>query len=317
MTKRVKYLIVYLSVMIALTIVRISAGEGYLGDTDVQIDNLFTILTQIVCMGMIPVFTMLLVDKKDGIETLREELYFKKPKIKGSWGWIILLAVLYLVINGGISTAWYGAIRLFGYTPVVSDGEVISTIGEFLFAILMSAVLPAFFEEITHRGLVLRTVRGSIHKRALMSALLFGLMHQNIVQTGYTFAGGLIMAYSVLYTGSIFPAMLIHFVNNACVQLRIFSASYNGLFYQGFQFIYSNMSQWWFMLILTVLWALAVVGVYFTLRHLKNKAEKEDVAVLAVEREEDDTVVARFLWIAIIVFGALTTLYTFIWGLIR
>lgn len=317
MTKRVKYLIVYLAVMIALTIVRISAGEGYLGDTDTQVDNLFTILAQIVCMGMIPVFTMLLIDKSDGIEVVREGLYFRKPKLKGTWLWMILLAVLHVIVNGGISTAWYGAIRLLGYTPVVSDGEVISTVGEFLFAILMSAVLPAFFEEITHRGLVLRTAQGGIHRRALMSALLFGLMHQNIVQTGYTFAGGLIMAYAVLYTGSIFPAMLIHFVNNACVQLRIFSASYNGLLHQGYQFIYTNMSQWWFTLILTVLWALAVVGVYFTLRHLKKRSEQADVAVCAVEGEEGDTVIARFLWIAIIVFGALTTLYTFVWGLIR
>lgn len=317
MTKRVKYLIVYLAVIIALTIVRISAGEGYLGDTDIQIDNFFTILTQIVCMGMIPVFSMVIMDKGDGIETIRERLYLKKPKLKGSWLSIIALSVLYVVINGGISTVWYWAIRLVGYNPVVSDGEVISTVGEFIFAIVMSAVLPAFFEEITHRGLVLHTTQGSIHKRAIVSALLFGLMHQNIVQTGYTFAGGLIMAYSVLYTGSIFPAMLIHFVNNACVQLRTFSASYNGIFYQMYQFIYANMNQWWFVLILTLLWALAVVGVYFILRRLSKRSAEEGVAVLAVEKEEGDTVVARFLWIAIIVFSALTTIYTFIWGLIR
>lgn len=317
MTKRVKYLIVYLAVIIALTIVRISAGEGYLGDTDIQIDNFFTILTQIVCMGMIPVFSMVIMDKGDGIETIRERLYLKKPKLKGSWLSIIALSVLYVVINGGISTVWYWAIRLVGYNSVVSDGEVISTVGEFMFAIVMSAVLPAFFEEITHRGLVLHTTQGSIHKRAIVSALLFGLMHQNIVQTGYTFAGGLIMAYSVLYTGSIFPAMLIHFVNNACVQLRTFSASYNGIFYQMYQFICANMNQWWFVLILTLLWALAVVGVYFILRRLSKRSAEEGVAVLAVEKEEGDTVVARFLWIAIIVFSALTTLYTFIWGLIR
>lgn len=317
MTKRVKYLIIYLAVMIALTIVRISAGEGYLGNTDVQIDNTFTILTQIVCMGIIPVFTMILIDKKDGLEVVREGLYFKKPKFKGAWLWIMLLSVLNIIINGGISTAWYGAIRWFGYTPVVADGEVISTVGEFLFAIFMSAILPAFFEEITHRGLVLNVSQGSTTKRALTSALLFGLMHQNVLQTGYTFVSGLIIAYTVLYTGSIFPAMVIHFINNACVQLRIFSASYNGLFYQGFQFIYANMNQWWFVLILTVLWAFALIGTFFILRHFKLRSEKAGGSVLAVEREDGDSVVAKFLWIAIIAFGVITTLYSFIWGLLR
>lgn len=316
MTKRVKYLIIYLSIMIALTLVRISAGEGYLGD-GVMVDNMFTILAQILCMGMIPVFSMIVIDKNDGLEVIRERLYFKKPRVKGSWWWVLLIAILHIVVNGGISTVWYNFIRLIGYTPVVSDGEVIKNVGEFIFALLMSAVLPAFFEEITHRGLVLHVSRGNAHKRALLSALLFALMHQNITQTGYTFAGGLIMAYTVIYTGSIFPAMVIHFVNNALVQLRIFSSSYNGLVYQGYEFIFANMSQWWFMLILVIIWALAVVGVYFSLKRLKSKSEDGEVYVMEVEQEEGDKTVSKFLWISIIVFGALTTLYTFVWGVIR
>lgn len=316
MTKRVKYLIIYLSIMIALTLVRISTGEGYLGD-GVMVDNIFTILAQILCMGMIPVFSMIIIDKNDGLEVIRERLYFKKPRVKGSWWWVLLLAILHIVVNGGISTVWSNFIRLIGYTPVVSDGEVIKNVGEFIFALLMSAVLPAFFEEITHRGLVLHVARGNAHKRALLSALLFALMHQNITQTGYTFAGGLIMAYTVIYTGSIFPAMVIHFVNNALVQLRIFSSSYNGLIYQGYEFIFANMSQWWFMLILVIIWALAVVGVYFSLKKLKSKSEDGEVYVMEVEQEEGDKTVSKFLWISIIVFGALTTLFTFVWGVIR
>lgn len=320
MSKRIKYLIIYLAVMIALTCVRIAVNEGYFGESDILIERLFTIFTQIACMGMIPVFSVLLIDKGDAIESLKNRFYFKKTKVKGVWYLTLILAVLHVVVNGGISTVWYNFLRLTGYTPAINDAEVIDTVGGFIVALIMSAVLPAFFEEVTHRGLVLHSTRGGVDKRAFMSALLFALMHQNITQTAYTFAGGLIMAYVVLYTGSIFPAMFIHFFNNAVVELRIFSSSYGGIVSKAYSFIYANMHQWWFMLILVLLWALAVFGVYYILKLLKARKEDIDVSVPSVEIEiesEQEKTVSKFLWIAIIVFGALTTVYSYVWALLR
>ena len=316
MSQRVKHLIIYLVVMVGLTLVRIAVNEGFLGGNDTAIDNIFTLVTQILCMGLIPILGMYFVNKSDGLGEIKGKLNIKKP-IKGSWWCIALIAVLHVIIIGGVSTVWSMALDIIGYTRVVSDGTLIYTFGQLLFALLMSAILPAVFEEITHRGLVLYSTTGNIHKRALMSALTFALMHQNIMQTGYTFVGGLIMAYCVLYTGSILPGIIIHFVNNALVQIRLFSSANDGFVAKIFDFIYSNMDKWWFFIILTIVWVGAVVGVFFIIKHLKNKSESADICCSEVEVEKDDTTATKWLWIAIIAFGVITTLFSLIWGLIR
>ena len=317
MSKRVKYLIIYLAVMLSLTLVRIMANEGLLGSSNTAIDNIFTILTQIVCMGMIPILSMFFVEKEDGAKLLKDRLYLTKPRLKGAWGWIVLIAILHPIVNGGISTVWYGLLRAIGYTPIVGDSEIIQGVGGFIVALILGSVLPGVFEEVTHRGLVLGFTSGSVHKRAFTSALLFALMHQNIAQTGYTFVGGLIMAYLVLYTGSIFPSMLVHFVNNALVDIRTFSSSHGGIVSKAFDFIFSNMDKWWFVLILTIIWAAAVVGVYFIIVRLKKKSEASGVELGSVVEDSSDTKLSKILLVAIVVFGALTTLYSLIWGLLR
>jgi len=49
----------------------------------------------------------------------------------------------------------------------------------------------------------------------VLTALLFSLMHTNITQSLYTFAGGILMSIVVVKTRTIWPAMIVHFTNNA------------------------------------------------------------------------------------------------------
>jgi len=39
-------------------------------------------------------------------------------------------------------------------------------------------------------------------------------MHHNFVQLPFAFVGGLVFGYITIYTGSIVPAMIVHFANN-------------------------------------------------------------------------------------------------------
>ena len=72
------------------------------------------------------------------------------------------------------------------------------------------AILPGIFEEFVHRGMLSTTFRDSGGKFIFVSALLFALMHQNILQFAHTFVLGLILACIVYCTGSVFPAMFVH-----------------------------------------------------------------------------------------------------------
>lgn len=82
--------------------------------------------------------------------------------------------------------------------------------------ILFVAVLPGVIEEITFRGVLLSglTRRLSPVPRALAVGLIFGLFHVALFRIAPTAVLGVMLATVVLLTGSIFPAMLWHALNN-------------------------------------------------------------------------------------------------------
>jgi len=321
MSKRVKYILTYLACVVALLLVRIGFRENFFGAlTDFGVETLFSILAQIFCMGIIPLICIdACAERGSGLNPLRDRLYLKP--VKGTKVWLAVLGVAFLhfIVNSGVSTVWGMIVRFTGYTPVISDPEAIYTVGALLISLLLHAVFPAFFEEITHRGLCMSATRGSCHKRVWFTALLFALMHQNIMQTGYTFVCGLVMGYLVVYTGSIIPAMITHFINNAVVELRVFSYSTGGVLADIYRGVYALSDTWWGFAILTVAWLLAVVGVVLLLRYLKDKGEEsgEKLPSVVVRKSENESRLAKMLWIAVIVVGTLATLYSYVAGLIR
>ncbi len=81
-----------------------------------------------------------------------------------------------------------------------------------LFEVLTLCVIAPVLEEIVYRGLVYRRFceKGSKAAAAVWSALIFGLLHFNLVQCLYAFAAGLLLAYIVGKTGSLVTAMAAH-----------------------------------------------------------------------------------------------------------
>ncbi|MGD9682792.1 MAG: ABC transporter permease subunit/CPBP intramembrane protease [Candidatus Obscuribacterales bacterium] len=83
--------------------------------------------------------------------------------------------------------------------------------------ILGLAAAPAIGEEILFRGTVLGLVRRRLGPVAscVTVGLLFGLFHTSIFRILPTAALGTVLSAVTLATGSIFPAMIIHLLNNA------------------------------------------------------------------------------------------------------
>ena len=88
----------------------------------------------------------------------------------------------------------------------------------FVGVLFVIGVLPAIFEEILFRGLLLKGLRsfGEVGV-VLLCGGLFALFHQNPAQTLYQFCCGVAFAYVALKSGSILPTILSHFINNAVV----------------------------------------------------------------------------------------------------
>lgn len=101
------------------------------------------------------------------------------------------------------------------------------TVLSLLLNIFATAVLPAFVEEWIFRGIVFGRLR--VHGDGLaivFSAFLFGLFHGNVVQLPFAFLLGLVLAYTVALTDSIWPAVVLHGANN----LMSVCLSFAGLF---------------------------------------------------------------------------------------
>ncbi len=83
---------------------------------------------------------------------------------------------------------------------------------------LLVAVLPGICEEITFRGVLLHALRQRLRPVALclVVGVIFGLFHIDLIRLLPTALLGTAMAALTLVTGSIFPAMLWHALNNAC-----------------------------------------------------------------------------------------------------
>ena len=77
-------------------------------------------------------------------------------------------------------------------------------------------------EELLYRGVVYRRMRAVFGVRAaiVLSAVLFGLMHANLVQFLYAGLLGLLLAYLTERTGSLWAAVAAHIGANLLAVIR-------------------------------------------------------------------------------------------------
>lgn len=85
------------------------------------------------------------------------------------------------------------------------------------FNLIVLAVTPAFCEEFLFRGYIQRQAERSwgIIAGILFSGIVFGLYHLRLTQALPLSVLGIYLAYLVWRTGSLWPAIIVHFANNA------------------------------------------------------------------------------------------------------
>lgn len=199
------------------------------GAPDLAVDAVFTITVQIGLFLVLPFLAYKFILKKDAAEIARFSSFHK---IK--WYFYVLAALIgfcVYVATIGISSVWQAVISLLGYSS--SSGGVAYPArfnpAVFLAEMALTALLPAVCEEFLIRGGILTTMRGSYKYIAVLwiMAAVFGLFHQSIVQVFYTACFGMFMAFLTIKLKSIFPAMIIHFVNNGLNVYMSYADAYN------------------------------------------------------------------------------------------
>lgn len=114
-------------------------------------------------------------------------------------------------------------IEIFSFSSASTEelfGAATSNL-ELVLQFMVIAVVPAFVEELLFRGVVLSNLMPFGKTAAVLgSALLFGVMHQNLAQLLYATVAGLVLGYIYVATRSIWPCVMLHFANNALSVLQ-------------------------------------------------------------------------------------------------
>lgn len=90
--------------------------------------------------------------------------------------------------------------------------------GWLMFNLVFLALIPAFCEELFFRGALMTVLQRLIknkHLVVIVTAILFSAIHMQFFSFLSRFALGLVLGYATIYSGSLFPAIAAHFVNNA------------------------------------------------------------------------------------------------------
>jgi membrane protease YdiL (CAAX protease family) len=95
--------------------------------------------------------------------------------------------------------------------------DFLTTEKSLVFIVFHVAVVPAFCEELLFRGFIFRLYSNSAGWiwGILISGALFGLYHFKLTQVIPLALIGMFFAWLTLRSGSLLPAIVAHFVNNA------------------------------------------------------------------------------------------------------
>ena len=218
--------LIYFILLTSFVGVRILSRIGafnFLGDFD---SVFLSILIQVFIMFLLPVFLYKKLRKKT-FKQVFSDFRFKKLSFKAvliSIG----IGVLVFILNIAVSSFFSLIISLLGYENLGTSTQIDYSIFAFITALITTAILPGFCEEIASRGMLLRGFKDiGWKKMILISGLLFGLMHLNIEQFFYATIIGWLLAFICLVSGNIIPGMIIHFMNNGLGTYLVYG-SHNG-----------------------------------------------------------------------------------------
>jgi len=199
-------IILILSLWLVLVILSLRLGLFYY--VGIEISGLWrTVYIQL--LGLIIPFAVYLAITKQKVSNV---LLLKYPSVKN-----IIFAILLgvAIVPIGMVGMILGNLLndfLFGNEYTIAMQQ---TAPSLLASILAGALLPSIAEEVWFRGVLFKNYNKyiTIGKTAMITGLFFGLMH-GVPQFLYTFIVGVIWAYSLYYTRSIWIPAISHFIAN-------------------------------------------------------------------------------------------------------
>lgn len=136
------------------------------------------------------------------------------------WASIGLIGLIPLVhFSAGLfdSLPWPQWVRTLEDGQMALIEQILTQDFSLVFAISMLALTPAICEEVLFRGFIQRQAERSLGAWGgiLFSGIIFGFYHLRLTQAIPLSLLGIFMAWLTWQTRSLWPAILVHFINNA------------------------------------------------------------------------------------------------------
>jgi membrane protease YdiL (CAAX protease family) len=142
-----------------------------------------------------------------------------------------------------------------------------STSGELMINILVIAIIPAIAEEMLFRGALQQLIYYCFknkHSAIISTAMIFSAFHMDLYGFIPRFTLGMILGYMFAYSGSLWPSVVAHFLNNLLTLLAIHFHWNEG----GYEFLAEDYQ---FPVYLVVISTLLTVGIIYTMYLKRNK----------------------------------------------
>ncbi len=205
------------------------------------------------------------------------------------------------ILSNLLTGTWVNIWSLFGINMPETELYTEKGIASLLLNLLIFAVLPALLEEMVFRGFVLIGLRPLGDGAAIvLSALLFGLMHTNLLQLPFAFLLGLMMGWLVIRTGNIWVSVTIHFLNNGMATALEWASLYMSeeAANQLTVAVFAGLA----------ILGVAVLGVLLFCRSVLTVPPKPLLTALPADKRRAALLGSPCMWIALILFSVLTVL---------
>ncbi len=196
----------------------LSVGLGMTGLFEKYSDSLIlqycTEMFLMVSFLFIPFFVVYLLAEKGSKKAIIQSL--EKPVSPTLFLLSIPFGLMLCFAGDYISSVISSIFESVGITLTSIPEFEIPTSGPELFLFAFSTIVPpAIIEEFALRSVTMQPLRkyGDLFA-IIMTALVFGLMHRNAVQGIFAFIAGAVFGYIAVATNSVWPAVIVHALNN-------------------------------------------------------------------------------------------------------
>lgn len=202
------------------------SGEGMNDITNIQIGQ---VISQVFGFMLPPVLYVMLVKEKPF-----DYLGFKKLQ---PWSLLGMVAIFTIIPFLAMVTEWNDGISLPESMTVIEQKlryiqelanettERFMTEGSLLSGLLIVAALAAISEELLFRSVIQKAfvkICKNAHIGIILTAIVFSAFHGDFFGFFPRFILGLMLGYMFYLSGSIFPSMLMHFVNNGTIVMLFY-----------------------------------------------------------------------------------------------